>query len=203
MQIERVVSSELLRDLFCWRNLSMAKGACDCSALRQAQILQPAPSGSESSPVSLLRWEWGTTGRGDSLRAEPGLSDGLARTPLTASPRILTVFVQQNTVKAAYQGLFPLLISKWDIYCIILFSFHCCLQEHCCIRWEYLCLSFSLKDVKLYVLYPDLIQRNPHNLRETGLGPGYKNGIIWIVYDWRGCDLIFRCVWFGYTMLGI
>ena len=138
--------------LFCWRNLSTAKGACHCSALRWAQILQPAPSGSGSSPVSLLRWEWGTTCRGDPLRAGQGLSDGLARTPLTASPRVLTVFVQQNTIKeegCSSCPLFPLFTSKRDNYCIILFSFHSCLQEHCCICWECLCLSFSLKDVKL------------------------------------------------------
>ena len=95
-------------------------------SLRQAQILQPAPSGSESSPVSLLRWEWGTPGRGDCLQAELGLSDGLARTPLTASLRVLTVFVQQSTVKAEGCSSWPVSPSHFQtrhlLYYPIFFS---------------------------------------------------------------------------------
>lgn len=80
----------------------MTNRACDRSALGQAWIAQPAPSGSGSSkilpgvPPQVGMEDNGQ--RGSSQRAEPWLSDGPLRTPLAASARVLTHSVQQNTV---------------------------------------------------------------------------------------------------------
>lgn len=49
----------------------------------------------------------------------------------------------------------------------------------------------------------DLIGRESAGPREPGLGAGYKNRTqFWVVYDQRGSDLIFECMWHRSIMLG-